>query len=323
MKYKGVIYRAYCIVSKKSYIGQTRQDFLIRKRNHINESFNPNIPQYHYHFHRAVRKYGLSNFEWSIIETVEASTLESLSECLNVLEIKYIELYDSFHNGYNSTTGGEQCLRECKKVTIYDISGNVIKRFDSCKEASLYLNIKESKVRDIVLRRQEFYCNNGIRYIIRYSDYNLTMSELEYIKTLESYETVHMFNSRGELINKFGSISLGAELLNIPNKQITDCCNKSRKCTTIEGEIYTFRYSYEILSEEDISYLKSRKPTGTKLRAINSKTKVTIGIYNTFDEASKTLNVNRSSICQCCKGKRKTGGKINGIPIIWEYTNED
>lgn len=40
MKYKGIIYKAYCLQTQKVYIGQTRQDFNKRKRSHINESFN-------------------------------------------------------------------------------------------------------------------------------------------------------------------------------------------------------------------------------------------------------------------------------------------
>lgn len=319
MKYVGVIYRAYCIVNGKNYIGQTRQSFLTRKRSHINESFNENVPQYHYHFHRAIRKHGISNFEWSIIETITASSIEALLNCLNLLEEKYIKLYDSFHNGYNSTTGGEQCLKRCKKVTIYDVNGNVIKRTNSCKEASEYLNIKESKIRDIVLKRQLYHYDNGIKYIIRYSDYNLNTSELEYIKTLEPTQPVYMFDSNGNLVNTFESATEGANLLNITNKQITDCCRGFRKCTTINNKVYTFRYSINDITEEDKEYLKSKKSSKSRIIAINSKTMEIIGIYNTFDNASKSLNVNRSSICQCCKGKRKTGGKINNIPIIWKY----
>lgn len=322
MEYTGIIYRAYCIINGKNYIGQTRQDFLIRKRSHINESFNENVPQYNYHFHKAIRKHGIYNFEWSILETITASTLETLSEYLNFLEIKYIKLYDSFYNGYNSTTGGGQCNKKCKKVTIYNIEGDIIKRLNSCNEAAQYLNIKESKVRDIVLKRYLFHYDNGIKYIIRYSDYNLTKSELEYIKTLEPFRFVYMFDCNGKLVNKFESVTKGSRLLGIPNKQITDCCNKSRKCTTINNKIYTFRYSEGWITDEDIKYLRSRKPSGFKLKAINSKTMEIIGIYNTFDEASKSLNINRSSICQCCKGRRKTGGKINGIPVIWKYTYE-
>lgn len=321
MKYKGIIYRAYCLVTKKNYIGQTRQDFLKRQKSHINESFNQNCEAYNYHFHKAIRKHGINNFEWSILETIEASSLESISECLDALEIKYIKLYDSFNSGYNSTTGGSDTTKQCRKVTIYNIDGITIKNFNSCKEAADYLNIKESKVRDIVIRRQEYHYDNGIKYIIRYSDYLLTDQELQYIRTIEYSPKVYMYDSNGIVIQEFISVEQCSNILETSNQCITACCRKERKCTTINGRVYTFRYVNQPLTEDEVSYLQS--PSGTKLRAINSKTGEIIGVYSTFKEASNCLNINQSSICQCCKGKRKTGGKINGIPVIWEYEYEN
>lgn len=323
MNYKGIIYRAYCLVTNKSYIGQTRQDFITRKRSHINESFNQNCQAYNYHFHKAIRKYGIDSFEWSILETIETSSIESLSNCLDILEIKYIKVYDSFLNGYNSTTGGSATYTaQCRKVTIYDIDGNIIKRCNSCNEVANYLGIKESMVRDIVVRRQEYCYKNGIKYIIRYSDYSLSQQELDYIQTVEYIPKVYMYNVNGECVHQFESVANCSKQLGVSNADITACCRKSRKCTTINGKIYTFRYLKEELSEEEVKYLQNRTPTGIKFSAINSKTMEVIGVYNTLKEASSTLNVNQSSICQCCKGKRKTGGKVNGIPIIWRYVYE-
>lgn len=51
--------------------------------------------------HKAIRKYGVDNFEFSIIQECEVLDL-------NRLEIYYIEQYNSvFPNGYNMTSGGE------------------------------------------------------------------------------------------------------------------------------------------------------------------------------------------------------------------------
>ena len=131
-----------------------------------------------------------------------------------------------------------------------------------------------------------------------------------------------MYNSSGTMIQEFTSVEECSNTLRISNQCITSCCRKERKCTTINGKIYTFRYENQSLIEEEVKYLLSRAPSSAKLKAINSRTKEVIGIYNTFKEASNCLNINQSSICQCCKGKRKTGGKVNGIPVIWEYVYE-
>ena len=39
MNYKGIIYRAYCLASKKSYIGQTINSLEDRRNSHLNDTF--------------------------------------------------------------------------------------------------------------------------------------------------------------------------------------------------------------------------------------------------------------------------------------------
>jgi len=98
MKIFGVIYKATCKITGKSYIGMTN-DFKNRKHVHIRESLNGSNA--HPKFYSAIRKYGVKNFEWAIIDC--SGTLETL----NICEMHWIEKFDSFHNGYNCTKGGE------------------------------------------------------------------------------------------------------------------------------------------------------------------------------------------------------------------------
>lgn len=44
-------------------------------------------------------------------------------------------------------------------------------------------------------------------------------------------------------------------------------------------------------------------------------------IFYTGIEASKYYNIDNSTITKCCKGKRKTAGKINDTPLVWRYLN--
>lgn len=55
-----------------------------------------------YKFYRAIRKYGWESFEWSIVYQSK-----DREHTLNVMEKFFIQEYDSFHNGYNSTLGGD------------------------------------------------------------------------------------------------------------------------------------------------------------------------------------------------------------------------
>lgn len=89
--------------SGKYYIGQTiRPKF--RKNEHVSRAFNGSeLP-----FHRAIRKYGIDSFGYSILCGITCSNTETLSEILNNLEQYYIIKYNSkVPTGYNVTEGGE------------------------------------------------------------------------------------------------------------------------------------------------------------------------------------------------------------------------
>jgi group I intron endonuclease len=55
-----------------------------------------------YKFYRAICKYGWDNFEWSVVYQSKEK-----EHTLKEMESYFIEQYDSFHNGYNSTLGGD------------------------------------------------------------------------------------------------------------------------------------------------------------------------------------------------------------------------
>ena len=86
------IYKWTHIESGRCYIGQSIQAPNQRRLEHICDSRH--TPKT-YHFHNALRKYGVNAFAWEVI-----ATAESIEE-LNELEEKYVDLYDSINNGYN------------------------------------------------------------------------------------------------------------------------------------------------------------------------------------------------------------------------------
>ncbi|NBP03736.1 MAG: hypothetical protein EBU90_27285 [Proteobacteria bacterium] len=92
---KGVIYCYHCIPTGKKYIGQTIHEEH-RKRQHEHDCKRGVDNK----FYRAVRKYGWELFIYGIVEEYGADVLTEQ-------EIYYIDCYDSYKNGYNSTIGGE------------------------------------------------------------------------------------------------------------------------------------------------------------------------------------------------------------------------
>ena len=91
----------YCItnnINQKKYIGQSVNIYR-RWGQHKSDCFNS--VSHNYHLYRAIRKYGLNNFSFEILEICEKEELDEK-------EIYYINLYDTYNNGYNSTLGGDK-----------------------------------------------------------------------------------------------------------------------------------------------------------------------------------------------------------------------
>ncbi len=81
-----------------SYIGKTIRSLKSRKTEHVNDALNNTD---NFYFTRALKKYGVDNFDWDIID--ECDDIDEL----NRLEVYYIGYYDTYDNGYNLTIGGE------------------------------------------------------------------------------------------------------------------------------------------------------------------------------------------------------------------------
>jgi len=93
-----IIYKCTNTVNGKVYIGQTITGLKRRKNQHLGDARRGSTLV----FHRAIRKYGKENFNWEIIDTAA----NNMSE-LNIKEKMWVEQFNSFKKGYNSTSGGE------------------------------------------------------------------------------------------------------------------------------------------------------------------------------------------------------------------------
>lgn len=95
------IYKITNIINNKKYIGQSRN---IEKRiaKHKRTPFNPNSQEYNNVSYQDIRKYGLENFTFEILEECEITKL-------NNREIYWIDYYKSCNpeKGYNLSSGGD------------------------------------------------------------------------------------------------------------------------------------------------------------------------------------------------------------------------
>lgn len=93
----GYIYKITNTINSKVYIGQTiktAEKRFQQHRNNYTKSYFSQIVLY-----KAFKKYGIENFSFEIIEEIP-------NEELDLREKYWIEQYDSYNNGYNSTLGG-------------------------------------------------------------------------------------------------------------------------------------------------------------------------------------------------------------------------
>ena len=181
----GKIYKVTNNINKKIYIGQTIQDENIRWNHHMREALNGSDTK----FHRALRKYGKDGFIWEVIEEVD-------NDKLNEREIYWISYYNSYKQGYNSTTGGD--LPPRNDIKIICLETNIV--YSSCAEANRQTNINKVHIAECV-RGEKSRVSAGGYHWMSLEDYNKfgpifkqTENELN-SKSVKCIETGIVYNS--------------------------------------------------------------------------------------------------------------------------------
>lgn len=132
----GYIYKITCKTSNKIYIGKTESSVDKRWNEHCRAAFLESHGDYNFPFHRAIRKYGVENF---IVETIDQT---EDSEQLKEKEKYWINFYNSYYKGYNSTLGGDgQCKYDYDDIVNYYLTHNY-----SLKDTCLYFKIYDQVV---------------------------------------------------------------------------------------------------------------------------------------------------------------------------------
>ena len=97
---KGKIYKITNKENGSIYIGCTINSLEKRFGEHLSRCFTS---EYKSKLYNSMKKYGQENFTIELIEECDLSVIYET-------EKKYVEQYDSYNNGLNSTFGGEGCL---------------------------------------------------------------------------------------------------------------------------------------------------------------------------------------------------------------------
>lgn len=98
------IYKFQNKINGLVYIGQSI-NIEKRKAQHYSSAKSPSNSSYNSKFHSALREFGKENFSFEILEQFSPSDYSK--EKLNEREAFWINYYNSYEKGYNSTKGGD------------------------------------------------------------------------------------------------------------------------------------------------------------------------------------------------------------------------
>lgn len=306
----GYIYKITNDINKKVYIGQTIKTVNYRFKEHLRTAKN------HYenkqtltHFHKAIIKYGAEHF---FVETIE----ECDDNLLDEREIYWINYYDSFLNGYNSTTGGQFAPQSKGQMVIqYSITGEYIHLFENARKAALAVNGNENSIRDACGGRRK----SSADYQWRYFEENFPLQIEPLIYDHSSHggaptKPVIQFDKRGNIINHFSSIESAAQATGIKRGNIGRACNE-------EGVSTAGGYQWRFLNSKDIPIdligeVEIKEPPKTKKEVIQytKKEHKFIKEWDSIYEASNSLNIRSCLIINNCEGQQKSAGGY-----YWEY----
>lgn len=179
----GYIYKVTNKINGKIYIGQTIQTVKERWYRHCGKS-GISKAELNTHFKRAILKYGKENF---LIETIEVCNSSQLDD----REKFYISYYDSYKNGYNSTTGGQNGSKPFK--TSEEDENQIISLYEygfSLREIGREFCLDKATVKGILVRH-----NITLRTT---RTYKLSQSDRESV-----LEDIALGISRKEIMDKY------------------------------------------------------------------------------------------------------------------------
>lgn len=190
--------------SGKSYIGMTSKT--PEKRWLNGKGYNPNTK-----FGQAIIKYGWDNFSHEILE----NNIPSLSQAQQ-REIYYINFFDTFTNGYNSTLGGDNVAPDII-IKHQVICHETQKIFESTVAAAEYYDVAHSQIGRACKTGNKVKGQHFV-YLEEYSpdwqpkDGRTNISKMRAVFCVERKEI-------------FPSVREAARQLNITSSLISRCCN--------------------------------------------------------------------------------------------------
>lgn len=275
---KWLIYKHTNKINGKCYIGQTCQKSEMRwnRGRNYDRAFK---------FGKAIDKYGWDSFTHEILEDNILTQKDA-----NDREIYYIDYYDSFRYGYNSTKGGNNGEHLGNEVLQISINGKVVGKFASTAEAERITGILAQNIGACLLG---YSITAGGYFWARPTDYfnQWTHPKSRKEKPVICVETQQVYDS----------ITQASEETRIGLSMISKCV--LRKAITAGGYHWCFLFEYDDNWEPVVE-----KKKGGPTKAIICVE--TLETYESITECSILTGISIQNLSQnCCIGKRTAKGK--------------
>lgn len=218
----GFIYMIYNKINNKKYIGQTTRTIEKRYKEHLREvDYNRlNLSLY-----RAMRKYGVENFDVKEIE-------ECPNEELDEREIYWIDYYNTYGlDGYNETKGGNTPTHKLSRkiVQLDKDTYEILNEFESIAQAEQYL---QCRANICSVCKGKIFSSCG--YIWRYSEdiqHNYKIGDIAQtfkIKISQDYVPkikVYQFDKDMNFIKAYDSLSAAGKFVGADAGGVKKACD--------------------------------------------------------------------------------------------------
>lgn len=204
------IYQIENKINGKKYIGQSIE-IENRWKKHLNAKDN-------FLIHKAIKKYGKENFNFSIIE--ECNLLE-----LDDKENYWINFYNTLvPNGYNMIKGGSNGvgLSKGKVVLQYSLEGKFLNKYNSANQASMSTGVDHWSI--CACCRGEYQHAGNFQW--KYED---DLKDIKPIQIRTNFIIQQLDKTTDKIIAEFSSLSEASNVTNIAKSTICNVCNGKGK----------------------------------------------------------------------------------------------
>lgn len=296
------IYKITNLINNNCYIGQSKN---IEKRwkREIADALNSNAESYNYPLSKAIRKYGLKNFSFEIIEIC-------LQEELNQKEQYWIKYFNSYNKGYNQNLGGNSVLHTCKLTPeqaqeIIDILINDEVGAVSHKKLAEQYGVSKDTIQAINAGRQWY--NDKYTYPLHISKYDPRFKKETITKSNKITQPPISKEELNELLLKYkGNFTQVGKILNISDNGLRKWC--------VKLELPTHSKDYKLKKEEktrNSNYLRSVRCIEENLIFSHA---AEAARWLVSEGKSQSFNSSKNQIPRVCRGERQTHAKYH-----WEY----